>query len=294
MGKYLASAVGLCLLIIPADPGEAQSSRWPLSKWPQQIPVQPESTTTMEREILQGQLSDDARVVGIRMRATADGNQYYVCSGVLLAPTVVLTAAHCVCGMASFEVTNDKKIAQNTAWWRVAKPFVFGNFCTRRDQQGYDIAALILTTPAAQRNANTKLLDNGVADILRARPQTMRVEGYGWDGNVVDSVGQRRFGNIRINSVICTEEWSRSMGCSPLYEFIMGIALTNGRNVDTCKGDSGGPVFATLGGREYLVGIISRGLPLQHQYQRGVCGAGGIYSHLGRRDVVEWIRGLPR
>lgn len=58
---------------------------------------------------------------------------------------------------------------------------------------------------------------------------------------------------------------------------------------DTCTGDSGGPVYITVEGIEYVVGMTSR---RNDTYDAG-CGnatMGGIYTILGFKDYDDWLK----
>lgn len=57
--------------------------------------------------------------------------------------------------------------------------------------------------------------------------------------------------------------------------------LCRGNVEDACSGDSGGPLVAELGGRQFVIGIVSRGVDCaKHQ------GA-GIYTRV--RALSTWI-----
>jgi MYXO-CTERM domain-containing protein len=67
-------------------------------------------------------------------------------------------------------------------------------------------------------------------------------------------------------------------------EFIAGAVSTP----DTCKGDSGGPVYLTVEGTEYVVGLTSR-----WNSDDVVCGSaqmGSIYTVLGFKDYDVWLK----
>jgi secreted trypsin-like serine protease len=62
------------------------------------------------------------------------------------------------------------------------------------------------------------------------------------------------------------------------------VAGHQGLQRDTCKGDSGGPLYIHTGNDQYaLLGVTSRGV------RNGftTCGDGGIYVRLDR--CVDWI-----
>jgi secreted trypsin-like serine protease len=62
------------------------------------------------------------------------------------------------------------------------------------------------------------------------------------------------------------------------------VAASKSEKADTCKGDSGGPVFCVESdGAFKLIGITSRATPKS----KDVCGDGGIYEAVGQYQV--WI-----
>ena len=61
------------------------------------------------------------------------------------------------------------------------------------------------------------------------------------------------------------------------------VAASKSEKADTCKGDSGGPVYCVDNGAFKLVGITSRATPKSN----AVCGDGGIYEAVGY--YRDWI-----
>jgi secreted trypsin-like serine protease len=81
-------------------------------------------------------------------------------------------------------------------------------------------------------------------------------------------------------------------------EFVMSSTLErpNQLGVDSCGGDSGGPVFmikkSDVAGKTFdpiLVGLTSRGLFGVAQDARLMCGGGGIYTSIGTKPVLDWL-----
>jgi secreted trypsin-like serine protease len=54
-------------------------------------------------------------------------------------------------------------------------------------------------------------------------------------------------------------------------------------NIDSCYGDSGGPLFATENGSRIEVGIVSWGTGCAKKRYPGV------YSEVNNRDIRSWI-----
>ena len=96
-------------------------------------------------------------------------------------------------------------------------------------------------------------------------------------------IGQKAFGRIRRGRDCTSSAGSFPRDCITGEEIILA---DSGNRVDTCAGDSGGPVYVRNSGFAAfrLAAITSRSTD-----QNGACGPGGIY---GLVDVaaVTWIR----
>jgi Trypsin len=92
--------------------------------------------------------------------------------------------------------------------------------------------------------------------------------------------------NTRLNegpASIVDPDCSTTQGCQPAVN-PGGELVVAGDGVDSCFGDSGGPVYLQTPQGTVLAGVVSRGVSTD---QARPCGAGGIYV---RPDsVLEWI-----
>ena len=259
------------------------------------------NTEPTEVEVIGGEISTDRRIVGISYDDNAGVTR--VCSGLWISRDFVLTAAHCTCNNSSgiYAVTNANEIEKD---WRGAKFHRRLNdaFCvTRQPRNGDDLALLKLNAPLPsdtgfKTNCMYSLLGEIALGVTWIRNVTRRIQaaGYGFVGD--GPIGTRRSASIGVNTLTCAEPAAQAMGCWPLGEFILGAGRTDGEIRDTCAGDSGGPAYVMNGERFIPVGIVSRGLPIAHPYPHaGVCGAGGIYTHIGRHNVIAWLKqaGVP-
>jgi len=108
------------------------------------------------------------------------------------------------------------------------------------------------------------------------------VVGYGATNKAgTENYGVRRKAPITLKAPVGPSWLQMAMHykCDPINEF---IAPKNQFGTDTCKGDSGGPVYIDVGGEWMLVGTTARSLA-----EDGVCGLGGIYERIEKYQ--KWI-----
>lgn len=259
--------------------------------------------------ILGGEPSANRRVVAIYYE---EGTQGYLCSGLWVSARYVLTAAHCTCGARNIKVTNseyakpDHDDNSGEFWVSASIASKFSDIpCLFGRAFGDDLALLRLERPlrlSDERGENIAVCEcyTLFPNIPLARrwtggaPIPFTVAGYGYDGDIQGSSGLRRRADIRprsLRALFCLGPVYRGLTCRSMREFALSDAgSSNGLAKDSCAGDSGGPVFVMEGEKMIPLGIVSRGLPIQQLAPHlGQCGSGGIYTHLGRLDVKNWL-----
>ncbi|MEZ4318920.1 MAG: serine protease [Myxococcota bacterium] len=212
-------------------------------------------------------------------------NGYQVCTGTLLAPDVVVTAAHCSVGLnITHVITGSTNVAQSGTWIPVVAEHVHPTYS---DNGGSDIAVFELgfdspdpaITIASGCMANQAIHDGAPAAIV----------GFGaisYDGNTGTTRMHEAFSTIR--DADCSEDYVEGQyttcdpGLRPGKELFAG-----GYGIDACFGDSGGPLYVgDAYGQWYLAGVTSRG---SNDAYGNPCGGGGVWV---RPDAhLSWIEG---
>lgn len=192
----------------------------------------------------------------------------WMCSGVLVGPHVVLTARHCLPAtkvLHGDSIFHAEQVSRVVAYRMLADPRI-------------DVAVLRVE-PAMPEPFATVSAERDV-------PSGLVMVGYG----ARSPDGRRGFGyrldqSASISSWGCTPYRAGHFGCLPGLELV----VPNEVGVDTCDGDSGGPVYADEDGLR-LVGLTSR--PVAGARSR--CGDGGIYTRLDplRAELETLIKSL--
>lgn len=209
--------------------------------------------------------------------AALGNDEQFFCSGVLVAPDVILTARHCL------PITRVLLGASLRDAERIIA--VIGTAVPER--QDADVALLRLARPVE--------VSVGQRRLRREPSQRLFFHvGYGaLDANGRVGFGTRHVVTMPASESECDARRARRTGCVPGLELV--VEASGGR--DTCDGDSGGALFELQvgdlkpdGGNArcpaLLAGVTSR--PVHAARVR--CGAGGIYT---KTEVLEqWIAGV--
>ncbi|HZF55505.1 MAG TPA: DNA/RNA non-specific endonuclease [Polyangiaceae bacterium] len=207
------------------------------------------------------------------------------CSGVLIAPQVIISAAHCeAAGRIRRALVAGASVPQ--------EPGAPGEELTVRAvivHPGYqsgraphdDLVVAILHRPSSTKPVRVATR----AEVAEA--SSIIAAGFGnTDSRGKLGFGRKRQAKLPLAPVPAIEQLddykrlARVLGYSPRYEFVAG---RKGLGVDTCKGDSGGPVYVRVGDTFKLAGVTSRGT----QEAQNVCGDGGIYTLVA--EYQSWI-----
>ncbi len=200
-----------------------------------------------------------------------DGQQG--CTGVLIAPTVVMTAAHCIDGTLDAVLIGTNSLARPSAGETitVTRRVVFpGN--------SYDIAIVILSQPST---IEPRKLATGWAQSDIVNGGRVAFVGYGAvDRNSNVYIDEMQEAESTITDAGCTTSQGCEPGARPNGEIGAG-----GSGIDTCPGDSGGPMYLLTDYGEFLAGITSRG----YDDNNFPCSEGGIYTRPDKASIVAWV-----
>jgi secreted trypsin-like serine protease len=220
---------------------------------------------------------------------TSDNFQF--CGGTLIAPTKVLTAAHCLDTSEPVHVrigTNNRVIDPGqivSVISQVSHPKFNPNTLD------YDVAVFTLAAPVVLNdNKNLMKLPEACTSLLcitgLAKPATLvRTAGWGATNpnnpNGSASIDLRQVDVPLVDNTTC----NTAVGPGVTSRMICAGFAVGGK--DSCNGDSGGPLFGYLGiARTGLqTGIVSWGV--------GNCGdpgTYGVYTRISNPEVRLFIR----
>lgn len=209
----------------------------------------------------------------------AVGNETgYFCTGTLIAPNLVITARHCMGRNPAPQTSHIRQVFLKGSDVRFPMQGETIRVINQFRNPDADICLLVL-----ERSSTVK-----PRPIWRGPVSTndhIRLVGFG----NVDLQGTVGFGikrmaeGVELTSVDCTgAQDSSTLGCVPRIELVAGKRLLA---KDTCKGDSGGPLYIEdrPTGQYFLLGATSRAT----RDARTTCGDGGIYTRVDR--FIDWI-----
>jgi endonuclease G len=208
-----------------------------------------------------------------------------LCTGTLVAPTVVLTAGHCY-DRTGVPVLPDSVLIGTSSLGRpdegetipIARGYVYPNSSTTED-----LAVLILARPSTRP---PRQIVDGWARVDLVNGAAISLVGFG----AIDRAGAVYINQLQEATTTITDvDCSASPGCRRAAQ-PAGELGAGGMGVDTCPGDSGGPLYLSTRYGAVLAGLTAR----SYDNARFPCSEGGIYVRPDK--VLAWIEqvaGVP-
>lgn len=230
---------------------------------------------TVDDEVIGGTLTPEGMFPGVGglLYDLGSGPQLG-CTGTLIAPTVVLTAAHCVDPQLGGDALVGFTLAHDTVTTRPPMTNVvrkqphpqFSLDAAIEPGLGhwFDIGLVFLSAPITE-----------VAPVKLPRPDDaaglvadgdLHIVGYGRISNATQDVGVMYDAATKLVSV---GDWE------------LQVSMGQGQP-QNCHGDSGGPALAELGGTTRVVGTVSRSFDLSSE-----CTNGGVDTRVDA--YLDWI-----
>jgi hypothetical protein len=232
--------------------------------------------------VLQGATSRDPN--GLRRSVVSiESSTGELCSGVVVAPDLVLTAAHCMTDRAAYRVNALNRAFRlqrfNVAALAVHPTFVPGT--TPRTQPGIDLAILKLDRPLGPEFLALDPTQAGRIDV----GDGVTIAGFG----VLSERIRRTARTLRQTNLV-------SLGPIEVANRVL-IVVDRNRLAETagagaCRGDSGGPILAATQTGYLLYGITSWSSGPLRSRQPSACG--GLTAVTPIVEHLAWISSSMR
>ena len=207
-----------------------------------------------------------------------------LCTGTLIAPTVVLTAGHChdpldpplpdnvLIGTSSLARPGDGETIA------IKRAYVYPDPDTTED-----LTVLVLARASSRK---PRPVVDGWARLDLVNGAAVELVGYG----AINATGDHFIDELQeASSTITDVDCTTSAGCNPEAR-PAGELGAGGMGIDTCPGDSGGPLYLMTRYGPVLAGVTSR----SYDNPPVPCSGGGIYVRPDKvLDWIEKIAGVP-
>ncbi len=234
---------------------------------------------TSETKIVRGHpVSETSPAFASAVRVEMGGA---LCTGTIIGPRLIITASHCVEGTTADQIhvyfdhyPNATDTLRSVSKVQMFKPFgpaVFPNF---------DVAYLVLSTDIPAGYTPTEVLK----DPSTLNEQTpILLAGYGKQADVcqdANCIGQLREANTGFNKYYDKAHLMSLLVFHGSADQGLGAA---------CNGDSGGPAYAQVNGKWFLIGVTNGTRGDITPESDGSCAGGwDIYTFAG--DYLPWIQ----
>ncbi|XP_055541376.1 CLIP domain-containing serine protease B15-like [Wyeomyia smithii] len=219
----------------------------------------------------------------------------FYCGGALINERYVVTAAHCVkqigklkliaVRLGEWDITTEIDCKYNTGDERVCNSYPHIDIPIdatiahpEYSDTKHDIALLKLANIVTMTDLISPIClpTSAMDENLVVEDETFDVAGWGRTEQVHQSLRKRKASIPGQPLSVCQEKYV-NVSLTENQLCVGGIS-----GVDSCRGDSGGPLMLIIENRWYLAGVVSFGTK-----QCGLKGIPGIYTRLGR--YLNWI-----
>ncbi len=230
MKKYLSILFFLITLIVPGADGVALSAfdgNLDIKSFAKELNISPTIIGDDDREEITNENAKDLEKAVVVLGISYLGKFYAICSGAMVGPNIVLTAAHCLVENGKYrediEVLavaadkSDNKLLLSAKSTELYVPQEYIELSRATEKQEYDYGVIVLDKPIAIKTGWFKLNNRSTPRLKFANIITMGRPYDKPDDTLWKSEGSIGFWKVYTNN-------------------------TFGHNADTLPGNSGGPI----------------------------------------------------